>query len=131
MKKQIDQGAEATIYEEDRAILKERIKKSYRLSEIDEKLRKFRTRREAKVLDKLEKIDFPAPRLQAMCDQAMQLRMPSNVSLMVSPIFAFMSIGSSSSTSVYCAMSSSRVCIFLRLPNCGESELIGTAGCTC
>ena len=39
------------------------------------KLRKSRTRREAKVLNKLESIDFPAPRLHAMCDQAMELRM--------------------------------------------------------
>jgi len=75
MKKIIDKGAEATISVEDNAILKDRFEKGYRLKEIDEKLRKFRTRREAKVLDKLSEINFPAPRLHAMCDQAMQLRM--------------------------------------------------------
>ena len=71
----IDKGAEATISVDGDVVLKDRVKKSYRLKEIDDKLRKFRTRREAKVLDKLEEIKFPAPRLHAMCDQAMQLRM--------------------------------------------------------
>ncbi|MBD3355048.1 hypothetical protein GF361_03615, partial [Candidatus Woesearchaeota archaeon] len=73
--KQIDRGAEATIYKDRKEILKEREKKGYRLKEIDDKLRKSRTRREAKVLNKLENINFPSPRLHAMCDQAMQLRM--------------------------------------------------------
>jgi TP53 regulating kinase-like protein len=73
--KQIDQGAEATISVDEDMIVKERRKKEYRLGEIDDKLRKFRTRREAKVLNKLEELNFPAPRLQSMCDEAMQLRM--------------------------------------------------------
>ena len=73
--KQIDKGAEATISIDGDSVLKDRVAKGYRLKEIDEKLRKFRTRREAKVLNKLEELNFPAPRLQSMCDQAMQLRM--------------------------------------------------------
>jgi len=75
MMKFLDKGAEATIKLKNEEILKEREKKSYRLSEIDERLRKFRTRREAKVLNKLEEINFPAPRLKEMCDKAMRLRM--------------------------------------------------------
>ena len=75
MNKIIDKGAEATISLDNNVILKDRVEKSYRLKQIDEKLRKFRTRREAKVLNKLEELNFPAPRLHAMCDQAMQLRM--------------------------------------------------------
>jgi len=75
MKKKIDSGAEATIFLEGTTIVKDRIKKEYRHPEIDERLRKFRTRREAKVLDKLKAIDFPAPTLHDMCDKAMQLRM--------------------------------------------------------
>jgi TP53 regulating kinase-like protein len=73
--KQIDQGAEATISADENVVLKDRVAKGYRLKEIDDKLRKFRTRREAKVLNKLESIDFPAPRLHAMCDNLMQIRM--------------------------------------------------------
>ena len=75
MIKQIDQGAEAKILLDGNVIIKDRIEKSYRLKEIDDKLRKFRTRREAKILNKLEEISFPAPRLYDMCDQAMELRM--------------------------------------------------------
>jgi len=59
--KLIAQGAEAKLFLEDGKILKNRFKKSYRINEIDEKLRRFRTRREAKILKKLETINFPAP----------------------------------------------------------------------
>jgi len=72
---QIDRGAEATIFSDNNVIIKERLEKGYRLKEIDEKLRKFRTRREAKVLDKLKELNFPAPRLLDMNDNLMQIRM--------------------------------------------------------
>jgi len=62
-KKLIAQGAEAKLFLQDGKIIKNRFKKSYRIKEIDEKLRGFRTRREAKILQKLEAINFPAPRL--------------------------------------------------------------------
>ncbi|MBI2654330.1 Kae1-associated serine/threonine protein kinase [Candidatus Woesearchaeota archaeon] len=62
-KKLIAQGAEAKLFLEEDKIIKNRFKKSYRIKEIDEKLRGFRTRREAKVLQKLEGIGFPAPRV--------------------------------------------------------------------
>jgi len=75
MEKQIDQGAEAKIFLDGNTIIKDRVKKSYRLDIIDDKLRKFRTRREAKVMNKLEEINFPAPRLQHMSDTTMQIRM--------------------------------------------------------
>jgi len=75
MKEFIDQGAEAIISKENEAIIKERIKKGYRHPELDAKLRKFRTRREAKVLNKLEELNFPAPRLHDWSDKAMELRM--------------------------------------------------------
>ena len=63
MKQLIAQGAEAKLFLEDKTILKNRFKKSYRIKEIDEKLRSFRTRREAKILQKLQAINFSAPRL--------------------------------------------------------------------
>ena len=50
----IKQGAEAILYIEKGNLIKERIKKSYRLEEIDSKIRKFRTKREAKLLQKTE-----------------------------------------------------------------------------
>ncbi len=52
MKKEISRGAEAVIYLENNNIIKERIKKSYRYSELDIKLRKFRTKRELNLLKK-------------------------------------------------------------------------------
>ena len=63
MKEIIAQGAEAKLFLEDDKILKNRFKKSYRIKEIDNKLRGSRTRREAKVLEKLAAINFPAPKL--------------------------------------------------------------------
>ena len=63
MKKLIAQGAEAKLFLEEGSIIKNRFPKFYRIKEIDEKLRGFRTRREAKILQKLEAINFPAPKL--------------------------------------------------------------------
>ena len=63
MKKLIAQGAEAKLFLEDGRILKNRFPKSYRIKEIDEKLRGFRTRREAKILQKLQAINFPSPKV--------------------------------------------------------------------
>lgn len=62
MRKEISRGAEAVIFK-DKDIVKERIPKAYRLKQIDEKLRKARTRREAKILNKLQEMRFPAPTL--------------------------------------------------------------------
>ena len=52
----IQQGAEAIILKNNNKIIKERIKKSYRISELDEKIRKLRTRSETKLLEKASKI---------------------------------------------------------------------------
>ena len=50
----IRQAAEAIIYRHGNEVIKERIKKSYRIDDIDLKLRKSRTRKEAKLLEKVE-----------------------------------------------------------------------------
>jgi Kae1-associated kinase Bud32 len=71
----IAQGAEAVLWLDKQRILKERVTKGYRYPELDDKLRKFRTRREAKILQRLESIDFPSPRLQDFCDQRTTLTM--------------------------------------------------------
>jgi len=54
-RKLIAQGAEAKIYLEKNKIIKERISKAYRIKELDEKLRKQRTKREASLLEKAQK----------------------------------------------------------------------------
>lgn len=61
--KKIEQGAEAVIYQEKNLIVKDRLEKTYRHPHIDSQLRKFRTKREAKVIQKLKQINFPAPEL--------------------------------------------------------------------
>lgn len=52
----LKQGAEAIIIKEDNNVIKRRIEKGYRIKEIDRKLRKYRTRSEAKILSKLSNV---------------------------------------------------------------------------
>ncbi len=68
-------GAEARIYVKGNHILKERVPKQYRIKALDDSLRKFRTRREAKVLSRLEEKSFPAPRLVRVDETTMILEM--------------------------------------------------------
>tara|TARA_Y100000310_G_scaffold303059_1_gene341034 strand:- start:1131 stop:1739 length:609 start_codon:yes stop_codon:yes gene_type:complete len=59
----IQQGAEAQLIKKSPSILlKHRIKKSYRIPELDNKIRKRRTKKEAKILEKISKI-IPVPEL--------------------------------------------------------------------
>lgn len=73
--KQIGSGAEAVLYLDSDRVIKDRISKSYRLPEIDVKLRKARTRREAKVIEKLNLAGVPGPKLVKMDDSSMQIEM--------------------------------------------------------
>ncbi len=57
----IAKGAEANLYLVDGRIVKERIKKEYRIEEIDEVLRSTRTRREAKLLSLARRAGVPTP----------------------------------------------------------------------
>jgi len=67
----ITQGAEAIIEKVNSNILKTRIKKSYRHESIDQSLRSFRTRREAKILKTLQEKNFPSPKLISSNDKDM------------------------------------------------------------
>ena len=71
----IAQGAEAVLFKDRGEIIKERLSKNYRLPQIDESLRKFRTRREARVLRKLEEMEFPSPHLKDFSDKRMSIVM--------------------------------------------------------
>jgi Kae1-associated kinase Bud32 len=59
----IAQGAEAKIYKTDGEVVKERIKKDYRIAEIDEKLRKERTKSEASLISKASRLGVNVPRI--------------------------------------------------------------------
>lgn len=75
MKEKILQdGAEALIILEKDSIVKRRIKKSYRLEQIDEKIRKLRTRSEGKIMNKVEKI-VPAPKVLSIDENKKEIKM--------------------------------------------------------
>ena len=57
----IGKGAEANIYRSGDAVIKERIKKIYRADELDEFLRKSRTKREAKLISAARRSGVPTP----------------------------------------------------------------------
>lgn len=59
--KVIAQGAEATIYEDENAIIKERKSKAYRHPTLDAKILKSRTKKEAKLLEKLKTHNVNVP----------------------------------------------------------------------
>ena len=67
----IKQGAEAILYREDNCLIKERIRKSYRIDDIDIKLRKSRTRKEAKLLEKTEN----SPKVFDVDEKNMKIKM--------------------------------------------------------
>jgi len=58
----IAQGAEAILIHEDGRLIKKRVKKGYRLPILDDKLRKQRTKKEAKLLAKAAKL-IPVPKI--------------------------------------------------------------------
>ncbi len=63
--KLICQGAEANIYlnEKDNTIIKDRIRKTYRITELDNRLRKSRTRSESKLIGKAHNLGILTPKI--------------------------------------------------------------------
>lgn len=62
--KLIGRGAEAEIYEDKGSVVKRRVEKNYRIKEIDTPIRRFRTKREGKVIDKLRAIGVSVPSVE-------------------------------------------------------------------
>lgn len=60
--KTIQRGAEALIILSDNKIIKRRVRKSYRLSELDERIKRQRTKSEVKLLEKASKV-ISVPRI--------------------------------------------------------------------
>ncbi len=69
----ISQGAEAIIYLENNEIIKHRIKKNYRIEEIDIKKRKYPTRNEAKLLQKAKDLGVNVPSLNKVNEKEFKL----------------------------------------------------------
>ena len=70
----IDRGAESILYIENNKLVKERIKKSYRIDEIDIERRKYPTRREAKLLNEASKV-INVPKVYEVDDKDMKVVM--------------------------------------------------------
>lgn len=70
----IQRGAEAILYLENGKLVKERIKKNYRISQIDIEKRKYPTRKEAKLLQEASKI-INVPKVFEMDDKNMKVVM--------------------------------------------------------
>jgi len=71
----IKRGAEAVLYLEDNQLVKERVKKNYRLKEIDEKLRKLRTRKEAKLLNEAKRVGVETPKIFSIDEKGFKIVM--------------------------------------------------------
>ena len=74
LKKIIQQGAEAIIIKKNKEVIKKRLRKSYRIKEIDDKIRKLRTRSEGKLLAKASKI-IPIPKLKTVNEKSKEITM--------------------------------------------------------
>ena len=70
----IGMGAEAILYRDGERLVKKRVKKSYRLDALDEQLRKFRTRREARMLEKASAV-IPVPKVLNVSDAKKEIVM--------------------------------------------------------
>ncbi len=79
----LKRGAEAVLYLEGNSIVKERISKGYRIPAIDHRLRKERTRSEAKIL---EKVRF-APKLIDVNEKLMTIKMEFLKGKLIKDIF--------------------------------------------
>ncbi len=69
----ISQGAEAKLFKEKNTVIKDRFEKTYRHKQLDTQLRCARTRHEAKILEKLQKIGFPAPKVLGVDNDKLEL----------------------------------------------------------
>ena len=67
-------GAEAIIILRENEIIKKRVKKSYRINELDERIRKLRTRSEARILDRARKI-VPVPKLIESSEKSKEIKL--------------------------------------------------------
>ena len=61
--KEIARGAEAILYQDKENLIKHRIKKGYRIEQIDIPLREKRTKKESRLISEARRIGIPVPRI--------------------------------------------------------------------
>ena len=71
--KEIARGAEAVLYREGSELIKDRIEKHYRLPEIDSRIRRLRTRQEARLLDAAARAGMDVPRVLEASENALRM----------------------------------------------------------
>ena len=71
----IQRGAEAVIYKDGSDVVKDRVAKGYRLPELDARIRKQRTRGEAKLLDYAARSGINVPRVNAIEDNVLRIEL--------------------------------------------------------
>lgn len=69
----IARGAEAVLYREDAMLVKDRIAKGYRLPEIDSRIRRLRTRGEARLLDAAARAGIDVPRVLETSENVLKM----------------------------------------------------------
>ncbi len=69
------QGAEANLYLRDSVLVKERIKKEYRVESLDLKLRKYRTRGEGRALDRARRAGVSVPQVYSVDERGYLIEM--------------------------------------------------------
>ncbi|MEM4347010.1 MAG: KEOPS complex kinase/ATPase Bud32 [Candidatus Altiarchaeota archaeon] len=70
----IAKGAEAILYREGEKLVKDRVRKRYRLEEIDKKLRERRTKHEAKILKSANEV-IPVPKIFKFSEKECKIEM--------------------------------------------------------
>ena len=71
----IKRGAEAILYKEKENLVKERIKKGYRISQIDDDLRKVRTKKEAKLISEARRTGVNSPSIISIDEKNFKITM--------------------------------------------------------
>jgi Kae1-associated kinase Bud32 len=71
----IKRGAEAILYKEKENLVKERIKKGYRISQIDDDLRKVRTKKEAKLISEARRTGVNSPSIISVDEKNFKITM--------------------------------------------------------
>jgi Kae1-associated kinase Bud32 len=73
--KMLKRGAEAIIWSYDKNVVKERVKKSYRLDAIDNRLRKLRTRKEARLIETARRAGVNTPKIVSVSESDYKITM--------------------------------------------------------
>ncbi len=71
----IKRGAEAILYLENNQLVKERIKKGYRINELDNEIRKYRTREESRLLSGARRCGVETPKIFSVDEKGFKIIM--------------------------------------------------------